>query len=264
MKTALYSLLFLIATFPLAFYGCGENSSSEDDIAPQKPVIMPRSDDGAYPQQGVRPEPSQSWDNYWVKVEWQRNPETDVKGYSIWRGTYNYLDGRRYRIDDVEFGSSSGSAVYSWIDVGEGTGGADNILAPILNEPQEYFWQIQAYDESGNVSEFSDTVFYALIGNPYQTSVVHEGPHTYLLSWRYPLGMGLDYKIRVYSRYYGRDSVMWDPPLFRRYTSQESIMLNEDGTAKAFEKDCTYVWQLNATRDDESGSAVITLFTYQD
>jgi hypothetical protein len=268
MKNILYAFLFIVITLPLGMGGCGEDSSSEDDIAPQKPVIIQRSDDGAYPQQGVRPEPSQNPEDYWVKLEWQRNPETDVKGYSIWRGTFNYLEGRRYRIADLEYGfhlpTAPGVTRHTWIDVGNGTGGARDLLAPILGEPQPYFWMIQAFDESGNVSEFSDTVFYTLIENPYQLTVARNAPDSYSLGWRYPIGTGLDYKIRVFSNYYGRDSVMWDPPLFHGYTTQESISLNEDRTARAFEKDCTYVWQLNAIKNDSAGAAVITLFTYQD
>jgi hypothetical protein len=265
MKYILYAFLFVVVTLPLAMGGCGEDSSSQDDIAPQKPIVVPRSDDGIYPQEGVRPEPSQSSSDYWVKVEWQRNPETDVKGYYVWRGAFNYLEGRRYRFADLDNLPSAPSITrYSWIDIGTGLGGAHHVLAPVLGEPQDFFWQIQAFDESGNTSEFSDTIRYTLIENPYQTAVSREGPNSYELSWRYPIGTGLNYKIRVFSNHYGRDSVMWDPPLFRRYTSQESIMLNEDGTAKAFERDCTYVWQLNAIRDDESSAAIITLFTYQD
>jgi hypothetical protein len=268
MKNILYAFLFLLVTLSMVISGCGQDSSSEDDIAPQKPIIVPRSDDAIYPQRGVRPEPSQNSEDYWVRVEWQRNPEPDVKGYSIWRGTYNYLEGRRYRIADLEYGFHLPTAPevtsHSWVDVGNGTGGARNLFAPILGEPQDYFWQIQAVDESGNLSEFSDTIRYTLIDNPYQTAVTREAENSYSLSWRYPISTGLNYKIRVFSNYYGRDSVMWDPPLFRRYTTQESVLLNEDGTAKAFERDCTYVWQLNAIRDEESSAAIITLFTYQD
>jgi hypothetical protein len=265
MKNTIFAILLITAALPLAMSGCGEDSSSSDDIAPQVPIVVPRSDDGIYPQEGIRPEPSQGAENYRVRVEWQRNPEPDVKGYYIWRGSVDQTEGTRYRVADLEYGfelsNAPGVTRHSWIDVGNGAGGAHNLLAPVLGEPQNFFWQIQAFDEAGNRSELSDTIRYTLIENPYATTVTRTGPDSYVLGWRYPTGMSLQYKIRVYSNYYGRDSVMWDPPLFPRYTSQETIALNTTG---AFVTDCTYVWQLNAIRDDEAGAAVITLFTYHD
>jgi hypothetical protein len=268
MKYISSAFFIFVVSLPLMMSGCGEDSSSKDDIAPQKPIVVPRSDDAIYPQQGVRPEPSPSAASYWVRVEWQRNPEPDVKGYNVWRGSIDPTEGTLYRVADLEYGfelsNAPGVTQHFWIDVGNGAAGALNLLAPVLGEPQNYFWQIQAFDETGNRSELSDTIRYTLIENPFETTVTRAGPNSYVLSWRYLTGIALNYKIRVYSSYYGRDSVMWDPPLFPGYTSQESISLNQDETARAFERDCTYVWQLNAIRDHEAGAAIFTLFTYQD
>ena len=74
------------------------------------------------------------------------------------------------------------------------------------------------------------------------------------------------YKIRVYSVHGGIDDWRWDPPVYRRYESQiDDIFLNEDGSARPFERDCTYVCQLNAVpTSSNSGSAVFTTFVYED
>ena len=274
MNNNLYRFSILLFGLALAMCGCGQDSSSEDDIPPQAPIIIPRSDDAVYPQQGVRPEPvpsspGQSSQNYWVRVEWQRNPEPDVKGYYVWRGSVDPTMGTTYRVADLEYPIDlpvgAGVTQHFWIDVGNGsTTNSRDVLAPILGEPRDYFWMVQAFDETGNLSALSDSIFYTLIENPYDISVDRADVDNYVLSWRYPIGTSLNYKIRIYSNYYGPDSVMWDPPLFPGYTTQESMLLDRDGTAKAFERDCTYVWQLNAIRDDASGAAVFTTFTYQD
>jgi len=204
-----------------------------------------------------------------MRIEWERNSETDVKGYIIRRGSVNREDGTTYPVAQLEYGfelSSHPSVTeHSWIDTGrDNFGAASNMLRPVLGESRNYFWQISAYDEVGNRSAWSDTIRYTLIENPFEFDVVRLSADNYSLTWHYPTASFLQYKVRVYSYYYGRDQVLWDPPLFPRYTTQESILLNEDGTANPFERDCTYVWQLNAIKDDESGAAIYSTFTYQD
>ena len=253
----------------LSVSGCGEDSSSKDDLAPQPPIPIARSDDGIYPQRGVRPEPTSNPDNYWMRIEWERNTETDVKGYIVRRGPVDPTLGNHYPVSQLEYGFELSShpdvTEHFWIDTGKDNfNQSSNLLSPSLGETRDYFWQIAAYDESGNRSEWSDTVRYTLIENPFSFEVIRLGPDDYSLSWQYPTGGFLQYKVRIYSYYYGQDHVMWDPLLFPGYTTQESIQLNRDGTANPFEQDCTYVWQLNAIRDDESGAAIYTTFTYQD
>jgi hypothetical protein len=249
--------------------GCGEDSSSADDLAPQPPLVIARSDDGIYPQSGIRPEPTSSAENYWMRIEWERSPETDVKGYIIRRGSINPEEGTTYPVSQLEYGLdlSDNPTVteHYWIDTGrDNFSSPSNLLRPILGEPQDYFWQIAAYDESENRSEWSDTVRYTLIENPFDFSVSQLGPGDYSLNWRYPTSTSLQYKVRIYSNYLGRDDVIWDPPLFHGYTEQQSIRLDSDGSANPLQQDCTYVWQLNAIRDHESGAAIFMTFTYQD
>ncbi|RQV96569.1 hypothetical protein EH220_05495 [bacterium] len=246
--------------------GCGEDSSSADDLAPQPPVPIARSDDAAYPQSGIRPEPTSDFTKYRMRIEWESNTETDVLGYIIRRGSVDPQDGSTYPVKQLEYAFNPNITEYFWIDEGLdnlGTPGA-NMLSPLLGEPRDYFWQIAAYDESGNRSEWSDTIRYTLIENPFDFEVERLGPDDYSLSWQYPTGGFLQYKVRVYSYYDGPAHVMWDPPLIPGYTTQESIRLNRDGTANEFEQDCTYVWQLNAIRDNTSGAAVFTTFIYSD
>lgn len=263
-----HSLLIIcfIGWILLSVCGCGEDSSSVDDLAPQPPVPIERSNDGSYPQTGIRPEPTPNSNLYKMRIEWYANSETDVAGYIIRRGSVDPAEGSTYPLVQLPYAYDPYETEYFWIDTGLdnlGTPGA-NMLRPLLGEPRDYFWQIAAYDEAGNQSAWSDTIRYTLVENPFSFEVIRLGEDSYSLAWQYPVGMHLQYKARVYSYYYGFDHVMWDPPLFDGYTTYQSLQLNRDGTANEFQRDCTYVWQLNAIRDDESGAAIFTTFTYTD
>ncbi|MCC6477051.1 hypothetical protein IT157_08345 [bacterium] len=267
----------LLATAWLLILGCGGDSQSRDDIPPQKPIWVQRSSDQAYAQSGIRPEPVNSDRAHWVRLEWQRNPEEDLEGYRVRRWSEHTNLTESPIIADLTVGLELvDGQILSWIDRGLDENGTNaDLLAPLNGMTRGYWWVIQAYDTAGNRSQFSDSVYYRLLDNPYEMSVDRAGPDNYVLSWFYPVGSAESflsfYKIRVYSRYWGSDSLAWDY-LVTLYTEQNSVTLQSGGASAPMMRDCTYVWQLNAISNAVSdthdvanaGAATYTTFLYQE
>lgn len=275
MNTVRQVMFAALAAFLML--SCGEDTASRDDVPPQRPLMVPRSNDAIYPQAGIRPEPTRTDRNYWTRVEWYRNPEDDLSGYRVRRWYEHTTADEAPIVADLAIGVDLiDQFVLFWIDRGEDQfGDPANLLAP--NDQgltRGYWWQVQAYDTAGNRSEWSDSVYFRMIYNPYNLNIAGTGDNT-RLTWNYPIG-GTGtylsfYKIRVYSQWYGMDSLIWDHDL-QLYAENNSVLVGSGGAFRPMTRDCTYVWQLNAvsyvasdTNDVAlAGSAMYTTFTYQE
>jgi len=213
--------------------------------------MVPRSDDAIYPQAGVRAEPTTTDRNYWTRIEWYRNPETDLSSYRVRRWSEQTTAAEAPIIVDLSLGVDLvDQFVLYWIDRGNDQfGGPANLLAP--NDQgltRGYWWQVQAVDTAGNRSAWSDSVYFRMIYNPYNLNVVGTGENV-RLTWTYPIGSTGSYlsfyKIRVYSQWYGRDSLIWDYSV-QLYAENNSVLVGSAGAFSPMTHDCTYVWQLNA------------------
>lgn len=276
MKTRIL-LSSLLAALWLIILGCGGDSVSQDDVPPQRPIWVQRSSDEAYAQTGIRAEPVLSDRSYWVRLEWQRNPEEDLQGYRVRRWSEYTSLSEGPIIADLTVGLELiDGPILTWIDRGLDENGSNaNLLAPLDGMTRGYWWAIQAYDTAGNRSQYSDSIYYRLLDNPYEMSVSRAGPDNYVLSWGYPVGSAESflsfYKIRVYSGHFGPDSLAWDYRV-TLYTEHNSVTLQSGGASAPMTRDCTYVWQLNAisyavsdTHDvDNAGAAMYTTFVYQE
>ena len=243
--SSLSNFKFLVSSyvFLLLLLGCGQNESSRDDVPPVPPRVVPRSADNAYAQTGVRPEPTANDNLYRVRLEWYPNSEPDVAGYRIWRRREDVATRYHGILRDLRFGVNlDRGPVLAFLDAGDDFSGApSNLLAP--DRPGDslsthgWVWYIQAYDEANNHSELSDSIYFRLINNPRNLSVIRQAPGRYSLNWQFtanndPGGMAYYYMIRVYQTAGGLDSVMWHEQV-NRYGDQNSVILNEDGTARA-------------------------------
>ncbi|MDD5087489.1 MAG: hypothetical protein PHI18_01655 [bacterium] len=270
------TLMGLLALLILA--GCGSDESSTDDLAPAQPRWVPRTDDQIYPQAGIRAEPVTNENLYWVRLEWYANSEPDVQRYRIWRLQEFAPEIRlRYPIKDLQIGVDldAGQSIYSWVDIGDSTLNTPlNMLAPdpTSGNTRGYYWWVQAIDESDNRSELSETAYYRLLNIPYDLQVGRLGENVYRLSWRCQFNPDMRpsyYMIRVYSAFWGQDSVVWYDQV-QRYTSAEFVDM-EFAASSPLVTDCTYVCQLNAIAnlrgshaDSLSGSAAATTCIYRD
>lgn len=273
----IFALIFLA----LLFHGCGENQSSRDDVPPSAPRWVPRTPDDEYAQTGIRAEPAYSENQYLVRVEWYANSEPDVTGYIILRRPEWESDVRRaYPVADLLVGVDLPLAgPYSWVDEGRDWDGTRaDLLAPDPNHSDStrgYYWQIVAYDEAGNWSPRSESIYYRLVNNPEGLRVTSQGQGSYLIHWQFrpnpEVILSYHYVFRLYSRFWGPDSVHWFVGRRFNYDTDVLLMLNTDSLARPLWPDCTYVWQLNVVANGQreshaeplAGSSVAAIFTAQ-
>jgi hypothetical protein len=270
-SSLLASLLIVSA---MVLWGCGENSSSHDDLPPSRPHWIPRSGDDIPAQQGIRPEPTESNAHYWVHVEWYANPEPDVAGYQIWRLDEGHPLHDRYVVADLRVGMNpetpAGASRYSWVDRGDSASGAPlNVLAPDIQtrDTRGYFWLIVAYDTAGNRSEVSDSAYFRMMYNPQNIRVSHGFTNSYEVGWEYvPNDDALVsyYVVRIFPAARSDSLVYYQQA--QSYTSTGSIIMDLSSLAN----NASYTCQLNvvSTRttapghaDSLAGAAVKTAFT---
>ncbi|HEY3296652.1 MAG TPA: hypothetical protein VGL38_14570 [bacterium] len=266
--------------------GCGQDQSSKDDLAPSAPRWVDRSADNMYAQQGIRAEPVQNdlghpnSDYHWVHLEWYANPESDVTTYRVWRISETEQNPlRHYVIKDLRVGLDlpEGQSIFSWVDRGENPNdGSQDNLAPdeTTGQSRGFYWEIQAIDSAGNRSTLSPRLYYRLLANPTTLSAERAAAQVYTLNYVYTPGSEDDRPlydmIRVYSHYYGPDSLVTFQQI-HRYETLASITLDFRGIAASLVRDCTYVCQVNvicnrvneAHTDSLAGAAAFTTFSYQ-
>jgi hypothetical protein len=262
-------ILLLFCLLLLA--GCGQDQSTRDNLPPSGPRIIGAS---------AEPVSSDAW--HFVRLEWYGNPEPDVAGYRIWRVAEWTDQNQRYVIKDLRVGPSgdldAGLVRYAWVDEGDTTNGQSlNMLGPDPEngESRGYFWQVQAYDESGNVSEFSPRVYCRLINNPFNFTVGRVSPDAYNATWQYSVNPDVMIgfcELRVYPRWLGPDSLVKQIQDFP-YSSQWTTRLDFSEALRPLVRDSGYVCQLNIYSTPGSpnqhadtaraSAAVFTTFLYQ-
>ncbi len=268
--------LIILGAAALLVWSCGEDTLSADDVPPQRPVVVPRTDDDAYPQAGVRAEPTSAERFYWVRIEWYRNSEGDLSSYRVRRWSEGTVASEAPIIADLSPDVDLlDNPILFWVDRGDDQfGDPANLLAPTEGFTRGYWWQVQAVDTAGNRSDWSDSLYFRLLYNPYNLNAVGTGD-ALRLTWNYPIGGASTYlsyyKIRVYSAWFGVDSVKWDYQV-QLYADVNSVAFGEGGAFGTLTPDCSYVWQLNAVSlvaSDSNdvalaGAAQYITFNYQE
>jgi hypothetical protein len=264
---------FCLLIVLLVLSGCGQDQSTSDNQPPSAPrpqIIR------------AEPVPASSDDRHWARITWYGNPEPDVAGYRVWRVPEFVSISQRYVIKDLHVGPGAdfepGRALCSWVDQGDTTNGNPlNQLQPdpVTGESRGFYWYLEAYDESGNRSGFSDPIYYRLINNPRNLTVGRVSPNSYRANWQYANNpdVMIDYcTLRVYPLWLGPDSTV----KFQQdhiYQADCSSSLDFSEVLRPMITDCTYVLQLDVTSSlpapgqhadtTRAGSAVFATFTYR-
>jgi len=256
----------VIAWIPLLYLsGCVPEGEDVDTTPPAQPILKPRSVDSLYAETGIRPEAVTDARNYWIRIEWYRNPEEDLKGYAIYRRGENESDFPETPIGQLIIGQNlSPTAEPYFVDRDTWN------LQPndTTGDTRGYWYAVRAYDQVGNTSEFSQSAYYRLIWNPRNFDVTDPSPGVHYLEWTYESGpeVIIDYyMIRVW------DEETAQPMWWMKYTefsSAQRLLLNADGSAQPFVSGRTYVWKLSVIANSQyptrapAGSAVKTTFVY--
>jgi hypothetical protein len=247
--------------------GCGQDSEDADTTPPVAPVLKPRSLDSLYAETGIRPEPGTTPREYFIRIEWYRNREEDLAGYYVYRRGELATEFPQTPLDNLIVGQDiSPYEDPHFIDYD-----TEN-LAPdeMTGETRGYYYAVQAYDQLGNVSDFSASAYYRLIANPQNLAVTSPSPGQHYLEWTYEGGPDVFYDyfmIRVWDEETGQRA--WHMK-YTAFGSTHSVALNANGTAEPFISGRRYVWKLsviaNSNPPDRSpaGCAVNTYFVYSD
>jgi hypothetical protein len=259
----LFALTAVLGVFILMI-GCGEDSPDTDSTPPVTPVLKPRSADSLYEESGIRPEPS-GVQAYWIRVEWYPNTEDDLEGYFIYRRGEEDEDFPESYYDNVVLGEDFylGEDPY-YIDRDT----PDLRPDPSTGDTRGYYYALRAYDESGNISDFSPVAYYRLIANPFSLSVTTSYTGDHYLDWTFQSGpeVFIDYyMLRVWDKDTGQP--MW----WRKYSdfsSTQHVLLDDGNALVTFIPGHWYVWKLSVIANSNSperspaGCAVKKEFQY--
>ncbi|MGC9363200.1 MAG: hypothetical protein ACP5FZ_01375 [Fidelibacterota bacterium] len=125
---------------------CGENI--EDPDPPTAPHWVAPTEPAVSRGRGIRP--YNEGDG--IILEWHPNPEEDLSGYKLYRAAYTELDeseGEFTLIADINAFSLGGTDT-SYID-------------DLVQFSIDYYYYLRAYDQAGNKSISSDTIWFSLI-----------------------------------------------------------------------------------------------------
>lgn len=128
----------------IALVGC--STPRADKRTPPMPPVQPKASRASTPRMALAQAPKTLWlvwgPKTWVEMEWDRNPETNVLGYILRRGSAP-------RIYDVQFNA----------------GNETSVRCDVLPSTRYYF-AVAAYDLSGLESGLSKEVSYVTPATP--------------------------------------------------------------------------------------------------
>jgi hypothetical protein len=135
--------IFLIFNYSLLISSCGLDV--EDPTPPSPPVWVQKSFPEEWPERGI-----DAHEGGGIYLEWESNVNEDIAAYILYRANWignidsigNYVILARLETDSPSF--------LEYID--------DNVE---LRE--RYYYKLRVEDTTGNVSDFSDSIFYTLL-----------------------------------------------------------------------------------------------------
>ncbi len=206
-----FLLNFLLIAHLLGLMGCSEKGTTGDTIPPGVPVILPAPAENSWDETGTDAVP----DGDWIQLVWLSRPESDLQGYRIYRWTppadiLTHLATKRLGSGDFDTTYEDQS-----VDIGV-----------------RYFYQVSAFDQSGNESARSDTVDYMLISK--LSSEALTAPRGEIdgrqptFSW-ISTGESVENHLRVYDALNHR--TVWVSSGHDPFSSPHSVLYNDDGTA---------------------------------
>ena len=214
----------------LIFWGCGEDLTPTDSTPPSRPVIIPRSDETVFIEEGIDAEPGNTDQDYWIRIEWEWNTESDLFGYYVYRMDERDSLSHFNRIVDLRVGVNLLRELHPipyYID-------QSSTLVPdlITGESHGFYYYVRAYDTSDNSSAPSDTVYYRLMQKPTALGISGSIATNFNLVWSYYSQELWDYFfIRVYqtttpqTRVWSYRANLLGGPF--------SVAFNADGTANS-------------------------------
>lgn len=201
----------LLTAYLSALAGCSKKSTQTDTTPPGPPTLLPPPADSSWDETGTDAIPEEDW----IQLVWLSRPESDLRGYRIYRErpSYEILS----LLATKALGSGDCDTV--WEDQSVEIGA-------------RYNYQVSAFDQAGNESAKSDTVDYMLISKLTWEDLtsprgeIDERRPTF--SWT-STGESMGNYLRVYDVLAER--TVWVSPVQNPFSSPHSLVYNQDGTA---------------------------------
>ena len=167
----------------LIFCGCGEDLTPTDSTPPTRPAIIPRSDESVFLEEGIDAESGNTDQDYWIRIEWEWNTESDLFGYYVYRMDERDSLNQFVRIVDLRIGVNLLRELHPIPFYSD----QDPTLVPdlITGESHGFYYYIRAYDTSDNSSAPSDTVYYRLMQKPTALMISGNVATNFNLVWSY-------------------------------------------------------------------------------
>ena len=178
---------WMMCFLPIAiiYIGCGEDLTPEDTTPPGKPMMIPKTPESQFLQQGIDSEAGITDQDYWIRIEWDWNTEPDLMGYYVYRmderdslGNYEYVKIRNLQLG-VDLRREIDAIPY-YID-------QSSVLRPdpVSGFSHGFYYYVRAFDNSGNVSAPSDTVYYRLLQKPRGLTINGNIAAAFNFVWEY-------------------------------------------------------------------------------
>ena len=220
----------LLVPIAIIYIGCGEDLAPEDSTPPTAPQLVPKSSESQFLQQGIDSEPGNSEQDYWIRLEWEWNSESDLTGYYVYRmderdslGGYPFNRIKNLRVG-FELRRELDQVPY-YID-------QDPVLRPDQSTgfSHGFYYYVRAYDGSGNSSTNSDTAYYRLLQKPRGLTINGDLSSAFNLVWEYYGQESWNYFfIRVYPQ--GSPNTRVWSYRANLLVSPFSVVFNDDNTA---------------------------------
>ncbi len=199
-------------------FSCAEDTLDNDIVAPAPPEFIQKSVEFAQIETGIDAVPQGNW----IYLEWVPNTEEDLEGYEIWR-----------RFEDDSSQSFTLLEILPLTQIFDPqnpqyTDRSPEIAPdPLTGQERGYYYYLTAYDENGNISIPSDTVYYRLMRKPVSVSF---NANYDSVQWSYPYNIQYDieFVIRLYKEI--ANTYIW----LARYSGGQdpySVKYNFDGSS---------------------------------
>ena len=168
-------LSLILTALVFLCFSCGQDTSSEDISPPEAPIWCEKSVEYAEIETGIDAVPQGNW----IYLEWEPNTDEDLAGYQVWRMAEDDTTETFQLLQILTLTQLTNPNQPNFTDMS-----SEVAPDPSTGFERGYYYSLNAFDDLGNQSSFSDTIYYELLRKPQSLSI-DAGLDT--VRWSYPV-----------------------------------------------------------------------------